>query len=114
VATLYLGDDLISPCSGDVRFSRLSKQAQEAAYFEQFKPANLFEIRPIPMLSALAGVLIGFLTLGSFFSNDAAQSRPSASPREAAHPPSPRPPGVGQHFRAESEIRPPSKRHENL
>ena len=63
--TLYFGSDLISPSSGDPRFSRLSKPAQEAAYFEQFNSANLLEIPSIPMLSTLAGVLIGFLALGA-------------------------------------------------
>jgi hypothetical protein len=66
MTTIYLGDDLVSPSTGDARFSRLSKQAQETAYFEQFKPETLREIRFVPMLTMLAGVLIGFVALGSF------------------------------------------------
>lgn len=62
--TIYLGQPLVSP--RDARFSHLSKQAQEAAYFEQFKPENLFEIRFVPMLTILAGVLIGFVARGLF------------------------------------------------
>ena len=62
--TIYLGKALVS--RRDARFSHLSKQAQEAAYFEQFKPENLFEIRFVPMLTILAGVLIGFVALGLF------------------------------------------------
>jgi len=64
MTTIYLGDDLVSPATGDARFSRLSKQAQEAAYFEQFRPENLRETRFVPMLTMLAGVLIGFVALG--------------------------------------------------
>jgi hypothetical protein len=62
--TVYLGDELISP--RDARFSDLSAQAREAAYFEQFKPENLREIRFVPILTMLAGVLIGFVALGLF------------------------------------------------
>ena len=34
--TIYLGNEFVSP--RDARFSHLSAQAREAAYFEQFKP----------------------------------------------------------------------------
>jgi hypothetical protein len=61
---IYLSEEFISP--RDPRFSHLSKQAREAAYFEQFKEENLFEIRFVPMLTILAGVLIGFVALGLF------------------------------------------------
>ena len=112
MTTIYLGGDLVS--HQDPRFSYLSKQAREAAYFEQFKPENLREIRAVPMLTMLAAALIGFLVLGSFFSNDATQSRLGATPREAAHPPPPKPPSLAQRFREASEIRLPSKRVELL
>lgn len=60
--TIYLGDEFVSP--HDARFSHLPAQAREAAYFEQFKPENLREIRVVPMLTILAGVLIGYVALG--------------------------------------------------
>ena len=69
MTTIYLGGDLVS--YEDPRSSHLSKQAREAAYFEQFKPENLREIRDIPMLTILAAMLIGFLALGAPFSVDA-------------------------------------------
>jgi hypothetical protein len=112
MTTIYLGGNLVS--YEDPRSSHLSKQVREAAYFEQFKPENLREIRAVPMLTMLAAVLIGFLALGSFFSNDATQSRLGTTPREAAHPPFPRRPGLTERFREASEIRPPSKRVELL
>ena len=112
MTTIYLGGALVSyegPSS-----SHLSTQAREAAYYEQFKSENLREIRTGPMLTMLAAVLIGFLALGSFFSSDATQWRPSATPRQVAHQPSPGQPGLAQRFREASEIRPPSKRVELL
>jgi hypothetical protein len=112
MTTIYLGGALVSyegPSS-----SHLSKQAREAAYYDQFKPENLCEIRTGPMLTMLAAALIGFVALGSFFSNDATQWRPSATPREAAHPPSPPQPSLAQRFREASDIRAPSKRVELL
>jgi hypothetical protein len=112
MTTIYLGGDLVS--YEDPRYSHLSNQAREAAYFAQFKPENLREIRTIPMLAILAAVLIGFLALGSFSNNDATQSRLSATPREAAHPPLLRTPSLGQRFREESEIHPPSRPNKNL
>jgi hypothetical protein len=112
MTTIYLGGNLVS--YEDPRSSHLSKQAREAAYFEQFKPENLREIRAVPMLTMLAAVLIGFLALGSFFSNDATQSGLGATPREAVHPPSPRQPSLAQRFREASDIRPPLKRVELL
>jgi hypothetical protein len=112
MTTIYLGGDLVS--YEDPRSSHLSKQAREAAYFEQFKPENLREIRAVPMLTMLATVLIGFLALGAFFSNDATQSRLGATPREAAHSPSPQQPRLAQRFHEVSEIRPSSKRVELL
>ena len=60
--TVYLGDEFVSP--HDARFSHLSAQAREAAYFEQFK--NLREIRLLPMLTILAGVSMGFVALCAF------------------------------------------------
>ena len=39
--TIYLGDEFVSP--RDARFSHLSNEAREAAYFEQFKPETLRE-----------------------------------------------------------------------
>jgi hypothetical protein len=62
--TVYLGDEFVSP--RDARFSHLSAQAREAAYFEQFKPENLREIRLLPMLTILAGVSMGFVVLCAF------------------------------------------------
>jgi hypothetical protein len=62
--TIYFGDEFVSP--RDARFSHLSNEAREAAYFEQFKPETLREIRFVPILTMLAGALIGFVALGSF------------------------------------------------
>ncbi|MGO9430902.1 hypothetical protein [Rhodoblastus sp.] len=64
--TIYLGYEFVSP--RDARFSHLSPQAREAAYFEQFKPENLREIRLLPMLTILAGVSMGFVVLCAFAS----------------------------------------------
>jgi hypothetical protein len=94
MTTIYLGGALIS--YENPRFSYLSKQAREAAYYEQFKPENLREIRSGPMLTILAAALIGFVSLGTFFSYDATLPRPSATPREAAHPPFPPQPSLTQ------------------
>jgi hypothetical protein len=110
MTTIYLGGSFIS--YDDPRYSHLSKQAREAAYFEQFKPDNLREIRDIPMLAILTAVLIGFLALGSFFSDDLSASGLDASSREAAYPQSPRQPSLTQRFREASVIRPTSKRNE--
>jgi hypothetical protein len=62
--TIYLGDEFVSP--RDERFSHLTVQAREVAYFAQFKQENLREIRVAPMLTLAAGVLAGFVALGSF------------------------------------------------
>ncbi len=62
--TLYLGEVFVSP--RDARFSHLSSEAREAAYFEQFKPETLREIRFVPTLAMLAGIIIGFVALGLF------------------------------------------------
>jgi hypothetical protein len=62
--TIYLGDEFVSP--RDSRFSHLSAQAREAAYFEQFKPENLREIRVVPTLTILAGITMGFVALRGF------------------------------------------------
>jgi hypothetical protein len=62
--TIYLGDKFVSP--RDSRFSHLSAQAREAAYFEQFKPENLREIRVVPTLTILAGISMGFVALRGF------------------------------------------------
>jgi hypothetical protein len=62
--TIYLGDEFASP--RDARFSHLSAQAREAAYFEQFKPENLREIRVASMLTILAGISMGFVALRGF------------------------------------------------
>jgi hypothetical protein len=97
MTTIYLGGSFVS--YEHPRFSHLSKHAQEAAYFEQFKPENLREIRGVPMLTMLAAALIGFLMLGSFFGDDASQSRLDTSPRYAAHAQS-SPAGGFQPFRA--------------
>jgi hypothetical protein len=106
MTTIYLGGSFVS--YEDPRQSHLSKQAREAAYFEQFKPENLREIRDIPMLTILAAVLIGLLALGSFFSYDGSEPRLNASSREAACPQSSWQPSLQQRFRETSEIRPPS------
>jgi hypothetical protein len=102
MTTIYLGGSFIS--YEDPRYSHLSKQAREAAYFEQFKPENLREIRAVPMLTILAAVLIGSLALGSFFSDDVSESRLNASSRQAAYPQSRWQPGLAQGFREASEI----------
>ena len=60
--TMYLGDEFVSP--RDARFSHLSAQARESAYFEQFKPENMREIRVVPTLTLIAGVLLGFVAIG--------------------------------------------------
>jgi hypothetical protein len=112
MTAIYLGDNLVS--YEDPSSSRFSKQAREAAYYEQFKPENLREIRAVPMLTMLSAVLMGFLALGSFSSNDATQASPGATPREAAHPPCPRQPSLSQRFREASGICPPSTRPELL
>jgi hypothetical protein len=112
MTTIYLGGALVSyegPSS-----CHLSKQAREAAYYEQFKPEKLHEIRAVPMLTTLAAVLIGFLAHGSFFSNDATPSRLGATARQVAHQPSPGQPSLAQRFREASDIRLPSKRVELL
>ena len=108
MTTIYLGGNLVS--YEDPRSAHLSKQAREAAYFEQFKPENLREIRAVPMLTMLATVLIGFLALGAFFSYDGSEPRLNASSREAAYPQSSWQPSLQQRFREASEIRPPSNR----
>jgi hypothetical protein len=108
MTTIYLGGSYVS--YDDPRHSHLSKQAREAAYFEQFKPENLREIRAIPMLTILTAVLIGYLALGLFFSDDLSEPRLNASSREAAYPQSPWQPSLQQRFREASEIRPPSNR----
>jgi hypothetical protein len=112
MTTVYLGGALVS--YEDPSSSHFSKQAREAAYYEQFKPENLREIRAVPTLTVLAAALIGFLALGSFLSNDATLSSPSVTSREAAHQPSPGQSSPAQHFREASEIRLPSKRVELL
>ena len=62
--TIYLGNEFVSP--RDARFSHLSAQAREAAYFEQFKPENLREVRVVPTLTLFAGVLVTFIVIGGF------------------------------------------------
>jgi hypothetical protein len=62
--TIYLGDEFVSP--RDARFSHLSNEAREAAYFEQFKPETLREIRFVPILTMLAGIIVGFVALRLF------------------------------------------------
>jgi hypothetical protein len=107
MTTIYLGGSFIS--YQDPRYSHLSNQAREAAYFEQFKPENLCEIRAVPVLTILATVLIAFLALGSFLSDDAIESGPDAGPRAAADLQSSQQPSVAQRFREAREIRPPLK-----
>jgi|HubBroStandDraft_5_1064220.scaffolds.fasta_scaffold167854_2 hypothetical protein len=69
MTTIYLGDSLVS--YDGPRFSHLSKEAREVAYFEQFRPENLREIRAAPMVTVVGAALIGFLALGAPFSVDA-------------------------------------------
>ena len=82
MATIYLGGNFVS--YEDPHFSHLSAQAREAAYFEQFEPENLREIRVVPMLTMLAAASIGLLVLASFLGEDVTGSRLSAGSREAA------------------------------
>ena len=101
MTTIYLGGSLIS--YEDPRYSHLSRQAREAAYFDQFKPENLREIRAIPTLTILTAVLIGFLALGSFFSDDVSEARLDAGSHKAGHPQSLRQPSLAQRFGEASE-----------
>jgi hypothetical protein len=112
MTTIYLGGSIIS--YQDPRYSHLSNQAREAAYFEQFKSENLYEIRAVPVLTVFATLLIAFLALGSFLSDDAIESRPDAGPRAATDLQSPQQPSLAQRFRDASEIRLPPKGTELL
>jgi hypothetical protein len=107
MATIYLGGNFVS--YEDPRFSHLSAQAREAAYFEQFEPENLREIRVVPMLTMLAAVSIGLLVLASFLGGDVTGS---ASSLEAARAQSLRQPNLPQRVGEAGEIRLVSKRIE--
>ncbi len=61
--TQYFGSDL-NPGHQAGAGSHLSPEAQEAAYFEQFKPIDRRAIPIVPMISAVTGVLLGFLAFG--------------------------------------------------
>jgi hypothetical protein len=99
MTTIYLGDSLVS--YDGPRFSHLSKEAREVAYFEQFRPENLREIRAAPMVTVVGAALIGFLALGAPFSVDA-ECALSCGCGPAVSPP----PSLGQRFHEERETHP--------
>jgi hypothetical protein len=90
MATIFLGDNLISY---EESRSHLSRRAREAAYFEQFRPEDLREIRVAPTLAILVTALIGGLWLASYFRDGISDHGVDASLRHAANTETFRQPG---------------------
>lgn len=90
MGTIFMGGNLIS--YEDPR-APMSRQAREAAYYEQFQPENLREILIAPTLAMLAAALIGTLMLASFLNDGVSEPRLEASAGRAA---------VAQSFRQSS------------
>jgi hypothetical protein len=77
MTTFYLGGSHIS--YEDPHSSRLSKRAEEAAYFQPSEPENTPEFRAVPTLAMFAAAVIGLLTL-CLVSGDDGHPRPNAGP----------------------------------
>ena len=82
MATIYLGGNFVS--YEDPRFSHLSAEAREAAYFRQFEAGNLRELRLAPALTIVAGASLALLVLAIFLGDDFSGSKSVAGYREAA------------------------------